>query len=743
LIVDAHMQQKFGTAAEWASENPVLLEGELGIETDTGIIKSGDGKSPWNSLSHPFDGTYVDIDQFTDLVNRVIALENKVSSTPTTPVESTSYKVAYVAPTARGTGDGSTTANASGGLTSIVPLLDAGFNDIRLLSNSGAFAEAAVDIKRKGSATFPILIRGVGADGVTLARALISGARVSPYDSAEATSGGPVFRFYEGWGQIKFSHVDFEKVEECFTFRAPGSAFTLEKSDATNVRWGVSQPSGLVPAATVSGMTLRDVKVNGYSRSAFRMRYDTNNILCERVYADSQRNDGDSFTMAFVCDDTVHDAKFIDCDAHNNIQTRKGTVLLTGADYWNGDGFVSEAGAYNLEYTRCKSSGSTDGGFDLKHNNVLGTLVLTDCESWNNKRNYRIWRSDAKLVRCVARNPIKEGGSGTGLNIWIGEGSMNVLATNCILEEQLNNYAMFGINANSSLTIDGGSMTLFPNGVITDSEGTPHTITINPNVAVVRKTPGTTTPTTPTAPVSKSLHDEVLADGPVAFWEMNETTGTSLADSGPNDFDATLVGATLGVAGPVGKAISYDGVDDRSLHTTLGTLGSTIGTKGLTIEFWIKTSTTATNKPVILGSTNLDFNTMVQIVANTNADNVAMAGRTMFHIRQNGAAQSQISIDAPIYDDQWHHVVLVRPAGNAPVHSIYVDGVKVPSPYVYRNETGTSFSNFAYPMAVGAVNSRGTIGSFFKGSIDGVAFYDKPLTDAQVAAHYNAKAFVG
>ena len=37
------MLQRRGTAADWASINPVLGEGELGFELDTGILKIGDG----------------------------------------------------------------------------------------------------------------------------------------------------------------------------------------------------------------------------------------------------------------------------------------------------------------------------------------------------------------------------------------------------------------------------------------------------------------------------------------------------------------------------------------------------------------------------------------------------------------------------------------------------------------------------------------------------------------------------
>lgn len=48
------LQIRRGLAADWAnpSNNPVLLAGEIGLETDTGNFKVGDGTLAWNSLAY-------------------------------------------------------------------------------------------------------------------------------------------------------------------------------------------------------------------------------------------------------------------------------------------------------------------------------------------------------------------------------------------------------------------------------------------------------------------------------------------------------------------------------------------------------------------------------------------------------------------------------------------------------------------------------------------------------------------
>jgi hypothetical protein len=46
------IQLRRGTSGQWATTNPTLAEGEIGLETDTERFKVGDGSTSWGSLAY-------------------------------------------------------------------------------------------------------------------------------------------------------------------------------------------------------------------------------------------------------------------------------------------------------------------------------------------------------------------------------------------------------------------------------------------------------------------------------------------------------------------------------------------------------------------------------------------------------------------------------------------------------------------------------------------------------------------
>ena len=66
------IQIRRDTAANWTAANPVLADGEWALETDTRLLKLGDGTTAWDSLDY-FSGGVVNLVDLQDVAaaNRV------------------------------------------------------------------------------------------------------------------------------------------------------------------------------------------------------------------------------------------------------------------------------------------------------------------------------------------------------------------------------------------------------------------------------------------------------------------------------------------------------------------------------------------------------------------------------------------------------------------------------------------------------------------------------------------------
>ena len=53
--VNVRLVHRHDTKANWAAKNPVLLQGEIGIEDDSGLFKIGDGVKAWDALGYAND----------------------------------------------------------------------------------------------------------------------------------------------------------------------------------------------------------------------------------------------------------------------------------------------------------------------------------------------------------------------------------------------------------------------------------------------------------------------------------------------------------------------------------------------------------------------------------------------------------------------------------------------------------------------------------------------------------------
>jgi hypothetical protein len=74
------IQFRRDAAANWTSNNPILAQGELGLETDTNFFKLGDGTTSWTSLAYKdkIESIYdVDITSISD--NQILAYDSSTT----------------------------------------------------------------------------------------------------------------------------------------------------------------------------------------------------------------------------------------------------------------------------------------------------------------------------------------------------------------------------------------------------------------------------------------------------------------------------------------------------------------------------------------------------------------------------------------------------------------------------------------------------------------------------------------
>lgn len=221
----------------------------------------------------------------------------------------------------------------------------------------------------------------------------------------------------------------------------------------------------------------------------------------------------------------------------------------------------------------------------------------------------------------------------------------------------------------------------------------------------------------PPAPLTYA--DEVLADSPLAYWRMNEASGTTLADSSGNSHSSTIAGTpgtwSLGQTGLITGA-------DTCVLFSGGAASSTYGawmdvTSAVTFEVWVKFTGISGFAGVMSRWQNVGGAAVGLLWVNPGgllSFDLVVAG-SQRHV-QGAAASTGVR----------YHLVGVYDGAAV---RLYVNGVQVDSTSVTGSiATGNSNINLANFAGVGTT----------AGYIDEAAFYGTALSSTRVAAHYTA-----
>ncbi|MGH6697284.1 calcium-binding protein [Sphingopyxis sp.] len=315
----------------------------------------------------------------------------------------------YISPAGSGDKSGSNINNAAsiGSLNTMIARAGPG-GEVLLLADQGDYNVTGIlGITRGGAEGQPVVVRGIDSGGNTMA-AHFTGSRPADWQAGDA-SGNELFKLGAGADNLEFRDLRIDNVGTAFRVTADLRNLHIEDVDANNVRRFFedysSAPSG---TATITGLTIRDVDVQGFSRVAIRLQYDTNNVVIDNVTADMAGQTGDDLPAGVHLDGTVHNVT-LNRVVMENVQSTAGA-------YFNGDGFASERGVYDVRFIDTVARGNSDGGYDLKSSGTLVVRALSE----ENGRNYRLW-GEATLIDSIGLNPVLRGGISEQNQLWLDD----------------------------------------------------------------------------------------------------------------------------------------------------------------------------------------------------------------------------------------------------------------------------------------------------------------------------------
>lgn len=212
----------------------------------------------------------------------------------------------------------------------------------------------------------------------------------------------------------------------------------------------------------------------------------------------------------------------------------------------------------------------------------------------------------------------------------------------------------------------------------------------------------------------------VLADSPVRYWKLNETSGTTATDTQGNG-NGTYVGPpTLGQAPAIGAGTSVAFAAGQYVTATGPLLALPLTT--WTIEAWVKKASITSGATIFMERT----------AANPGLIGVVIdaSGRLFINIRNDaGAIDSLASSTVNVADGAFHHVA-VKMSGTT--ITFYADGA--PSGTATRTNATGAMTTSELRWAEDTAGNADWVGS-----LDELALYTTALSDARILAHFNAR----
>jgi len=251
------------------------------------------------------------------------------------------------------------------------------------------------------------------------------------------------------------------------------------------------------------------------------------------------------------------------------------------------------------------------------------------------------------------------------------------------------------------------------------SGGTAYAFTVTPFSSLGLGVPSNLSGTaTPSGPALVLYEDTVLADSPVGFWPLGETSFNTATDLTQTYNGQFYGGYSQGDVGPVisypNKATNLSGTSAyvRFNHSAL------LEPAAVTVEFWIKPTSIPVNDAIILVSPEPGENSTNGYVMTFDGTNNGQGGKVTW---------AGITTTAALPLGAWSYVVGVT---GSTATRLYVNGKQ-------SSAVGGVSPNYGGATPFDAQLARYS----FPGDFSDLAIYSSSLSSSQVVAHYAAAGY--